>query len=231
MRVLAPPVATTEVVAALESLDGVSNVVVGGITHDRGLQVINADVPTYAADSAFLVLEQAGIDPDSVTMVRQSAVRPIERGRTSRWTVELRANSLVWAEAIETARENAVLSPRYALLMVTAGVIATFGIILRNPILLVGAMATSPDLLPLSAFVFLRIPKVFNLRTDPFERADITSNTYWDWMIDRAYLTYAAQFIVREFLATFAEFPPRMKAASFSIDQVLAKMEQSMNAD
>ncbi len=152
MRVLAPPVATTEVVAALESLDGVSNVVVGGITHDRGLQVINADVPTYAADSAFLVLEQAGIDPDSVTMVRQSAVRPIERGRTSRWTVELRANSLVWAEAIETARENAVLSPRYALLMVTAGVIATFGIILRNPILLVGAMATSPDLLPLSAF-------------------------------------------------------------------------------
>ena len=66
---------------------------------------------------------------------------------------------------------------------------------------------------------------------DPFERADITSNTYWDWMIDRAYLTYAAQFIVREFLATFAEFPPRMKAASFSIDQVLAKMEQSMNAD
>ena len=75
-------------------------------------------------------------------------------------------------------------------------------------------------------FVFLRIPKLFNLRTDPFERADITSNTYWDWMIDRVYLTYAAQFIVREFLATFKEFPPRMKAASFGIDQVLAKMEQ-----
>lgn len=68
-------------------------------------------------------------------------------------------------------------------------------------------------------FVFLRIPKVFNLRTDPFERADITSNTYWDWMIDRAYLTYAAQFIVREFLATFLQFPPRMKAASFGIDR------------
>jgi arylsulfatase A-like enzyme len=43
-------------------------------------------------------------------------------------------------------------------------------------------------------FVFLRVPKIFNLRTDPFERADITSNTYWDWMIDRVYLTYAAQF-------------------------------------
>jgi arylsulfatase len=80
-------------------------------------------------------------------------------------------------------------------------------------------------------FVFLRIPKLFNLRTDPYERADVTSNTYWDWMIDRAYLTYAAQFIVREFLATFQEFPPRMKAASFGIDQVLAKMEKAMNID
>jgi arylsulfatase A-like enzyme len=78
-------------------------------------------------------------------------------------------------------------------------------------------------------FVFLRVPKVFNLRTDPFERADITSNTYWDWMIDRVYLTYPAQYIVREFLATFQEFPPRMKPASFSIDQVLEKMEQSFD--
>jgi len=80
-------------------------------------------------------------------------------------------------------------------------------------------------------FVFLRVPKIFNLRTDPFERADITSNTYWDWMLDHAYLTYAAQHIVRQFLDTFMEFPPRMKPASFGIDQVLAKMEQALNID
>jgi len=80
-------------------------------------------------------------------------------------------------------------------------------------------------------FVFLRIPKFFNLRTDPFERADLTSNTYFDWMIDRAYLLYAAQFLVKEFLETFKEFPPRMKAASFSIDQVLAKMEQAVHSN
>jgi len=80
-------------------------------------------------------------------------------------------------------------------------------------------------------FVFLRFPKIFNLRTDPFERADITSNTYWDWMIDRVYLTYAAQFIVREFLATFQAFPPRMKPASFSIDQVLKKMEEAVHSN
>jgi arylsulfatase A-like enzyme len=73
-------------------------------------------------------------------------------------------------------------------------------------------------------FTPLRVPKLFNLRTDPFERADTTSNTYWDWLLSKAYLVLAAQFIVAEFLATFEEFPPRQKAASFTIDQALEKM-------
>jgi arylsulfatase len=73
-------------------------------------------------------------------------------------------------------------------------------------------------------FVTLRIPKVFNLRTDPFERADITSNTYWDWMIDHAFMLIPAQKIVGDFLVTFKEFPPRQKAASFTIDQVMEKL-------
>jgi arylsulfatase A-like enzyme len=77
-------------------------------------------------------------------------------------------------------------------------------------------------------FVFLRVPKVFNLRTDPFERADITSNTYYDWLVDRAFLIYAAQFLVREFLQTFMEYPPRMKPATFGVDQALEKMEQAL---
>lgn len=79
-------------------------------------------------------------------------------------------------------------------------------------------------------FVFLRFPKIFNLRTDPFERADITSNTYYDWMIDRIFLAYAGQSLVTQFLATFNEFPPRMKPATFTIDQVLAKMEDAWSA-
>ncbi|MEB3266704.1 MAG: arylsulfatase, partial [Cyanobacteriota bacterium] len=60
--------------------------------------------------------------------------------------------------------------------------------------------------------------------TDPYERADITSNTYWDWMLDHAFALVPAQTIVAEFLATFREFPPRQKAASFSVQQVLEKM-------
>ena len=79
-------------------------------------------------------------------------------------------------------------------------------------------------------FVTLRIPKLFNLRLDPFERADITSNTYWDWMLDNAFLVLAAQTVVGQFLETFGEFPPRQKAASFTIDQVVAKLESVLTA-
>jgi arylsulfatase A-like enzyme len=79
-------------------------------------------------------------------------------------------------------------------------------------------------------FVPLRIPKLFNLRMDPFERADITSNTYWDWILDNAFLVLAAQTLIAQFLATFAEFPPRQKAASFTIDQALEKLEATVTS-
>lgn len=62
---------------------------------------------------------------------------------------------------------------------------------------------------------------------DPYERADITSNTYHDYMLDREFFLIPAQEYVAKFLATFKEFPPRQKAASFSIDQVLETMQQS----
>ena len=80
-------------------------------------------------------------------------------------------------------------------------------------------------------FVPLRVPKIFNLRTDPFERADITSNTYYDWLLDHAYLLVPAQKYVGDFLATFVEFPPRQKAASFSLDQVMAKLAAGMGSN
>jgi arylsulfatase len=72
-------------------------------------------------------------------------------------------------------------------------------------------------------FTPLRVPKIFNLRTDPFERADITSNTYYDWLMDHVFLLVPAQELVGKFLATFKAFPPRQKAASFSIDEILEK--------
>jgi arylsulfatase A-like enzyme len=79
-------------------------------------------------------------------------------------------------------------------------------------------------------FVTLRIPKLFNLRTDPFERADITSNTYYDWFLNNDYMVFAAQSLMSEFLATFVDFPPRQKAASFTIDQAVAKLESVLTS-
>ena len=75
-------------------------------------------------------------------------------------------------------------------------------------------------------FVPLRVPLIFNLRRDPYERSQITSNTYFDWMIDRAYLLVPAQTYVGRFLETFKEFPPRQKAASFSLDQVMEQLSE-----
>lgn len=77
-------------------------------------------------------------------------------------------------------------------------------------------------------FTLLRVPKIYDLRADPYERADITSNSYYDWLLDHAFLLVPSQQLVGEFLATFKEFPPRQKAASFTIDQVMGKLRDGI---
>ncbi|QOG18953.1 MULTISPECIES: arylsulfatase [Bradyrhizobium] len=80
-------------------------------------------------------------------------------------------------------------------------------------------------------FTKLRVPKFFNLRSDPYERADITSNTYYDWLMsDAAGVLIAGPAIVGQFLATFKEFPPSQRPSSFSIDQLQEKMQRSFEA-
>ncbi len=60
--------------------------------------------------------------------------------------------------------------------------------------------------------------------------SDVTSNTYWEWFFENDYLALAATALVTQFLATFKEFPPRQKAASFTIDQVVEKLETALAA-
>jgi arylsulfatase len=72
----------------------------------------------------------------------------------------------------------------------------------------------------------LRIPLLFNLRRDPYERANITSNTYYDWYLDRAYVLLPAAEYIGTFLATFQEYPPRQKPGSFTIGDAAAMIEQ-----
>ena len=76
-------------------------------------------------------------------------------------------------------------------------------------------------------FTPLRVPLIFNLRRDPYERAQITSNTYYDWLIDRVFLLVPAQAYVGNFLKTFVEYPPRQKAASFSLEKVMVMLQEN----
>ena len=74
-------------------------------------------------------------------------------------------------------------------------------------------------------FTPLRVPKIYNLRTDPYEYADVTSNTYYDWILDHAFLLVPSQTFVGNFIYSFKDYPPRQKAATFNLDEVLKTMQ------
>ena len=76
-------------------------------------------------------------------------------------------------------------------------------------------------------WVELRAPKLFNLRTDPYERADRTSNTYFDWMFDHLFLFVPAQAYVAKMVQSLAEFPPRQEPSSFTINHVIDKLRSA----
>jgi len=78
-------------------------------------------------------------------------------------------------------------------------------------------------------FTCLRAPKVFNLRMDPFERADIVSDQYYDWLAKNAYLIPYGVSRVAPFLQTFKEYPPSQRSASFSIDQMVDTLMKNLD--
>jgi arylsulfatase len=80
-------------------------------------------------------------------------------------------------------------------------------------------------------FTALRLPKFFDLRADPYERADITSNTYYDWQMSNAGILYGILGATEQFLTTFKDYPPRQRAASFSIDQAVEKMKKGLGGN
>jgi arylsulfatase len=74
--------------------------------------------------------------------------------------------------------------------------------------------------------VTLRLPKVFNLRQDPFERADHETFGYTKWRFERLFVLGPGAAYVGEFLGTFKAFPPRQKPGSFNLDRVLESLEK-----
>jgi arylsulfatase len=77
-------------------------------------------------------------------------------------------------------------------------------------------------------FTKLRLPKFFDLRADPYERADVTSNTYYDWFISNGGILYGGLAVASQFLETFKEFPPSQSAASFTIDQAVEQLRRGL---
>jgi len=80
-------------------------------------------------------------------------------------------------------------------------------------------------------FVKLRLPHIFSLRRDPFERANFNSNVYWDWLINHIPLLYGAQAIVAAQIENYVKYPPRQKAASFNLDSVLEQLAPAIKAE
>jgi len=79
--------------------------------------------------------------------------------------------------------------------------------------------------------VKLRLPHIFSLRRDPFERADFNSNVYFDWMIDHVPQLYQCQALVAAQIENFVKYPPRQKAASFNLDAVMAQLAPAIKAE
>ncbi len=78
--------------------------------------------------------------------------------------------------------------------------------------------------------VKLRLPHIFSLRRDPFERADFNSNTYFDWMVDHVPQLYECQALVAAQIANYVKYPPRQKAASFNLDTVMQMLDKTQAA-
>ena len=78
--------------------------------------------------------------------------------------------------------------------------------------------------------VKLRLPHIFSLRRDPFERADYNSNTYFDWMVDHVPQLYLAQAVVAAQIENFVKYPPRQRPASFNLDDVMHSLSEAQAA-
>jgi uncharacterized hydrophobic protein (TIGR00271 family) len=142
LRVYGRPPAITAAAERLGALPGARHV---GLveTSGGGEMLLTADVRTTAADAALATLDSLGIAPDDVALVRLDTIGPAGAAAEPL--------ALVWADVLGQARLQARAPARFLVLMAVAGVIAAFGVLNESPVLIVGAMATSPDLLPVTA--------------------------------------------------------------------------------
>jgi uncharacterized hydrophobic protein (TIGR00271 family) len=142
LRVFGDSAAMADVAQRLDALPGARHASIAAGVHG-GETLVTADVRAQAADTALEMLNELGIPSEDISLLRFDAIDP---SSASEETV-----ALVWADLLGQARLNARTAVRYLVFMAVAGVIASFGVIQQDQILIIGAMAVAPDLLPITA--------------------------------------------------------------------------------
>jgi uncharacterized hydrophobic protein (TIGR00271 family) len=141
LRVYGRADSLTEIGEGLEDLAVARNVaLIPGIR--AGHVLLTAEVTAERADGVLELLVRSGVDEQDIKLARLDEIGPIRPGRSA---------SLIWADVLGQARANARPVARYLVFTIAAGAIAAYGVIEANAILIVGAMAVSPDLLPITA--------------------------------------------------------------------------------
>jgi uncharacterized hydrophobic protein (TIGR00271 family) len=150
LRAYVRPEQVDDISRALQERRGARHIVLSGIAADSGATLITAELDDEAADATIADLTALGMGAEDLSIARVEVVRPVTLEGIA---LEMRSSrdTLVWSEVADEAIENVGLRPSYLAYMIVAGVIAAFGVLEHSAILIVGAMAVSPDLLPLTA--------------------------------------------------------------------------------
>jgi uncharacterized hydrophobic protein (TIGR00271 family) len=163
LRAYVPPDRVDDVTRALHAHEGARHIVLSGVATDTGASLVTAELDDEAADAVVAGLTTLGIHAEDLSIARVEVVRPMT---PEGYALEVASQSetLVWTEVADEAIDSVGLRPSYLAYMAVAGVIAAFGVLEGSAVLIVGAMAVSPDLLPLTAAavgVVARRPRLF----------------------------------------------------------------------
>jgi uncharacterized hydrophobic protein (TIGR00271 family) len=150
LRAYVDPDQLDDVSRALHAHEGARHIVLSGTTIDTNVSLITAELDDQVADAVVAELTGLGVHASDLSIARVQVVRPMTSEGYALESTSL-SDTLVWTEVTDEAVDNIGLRPSYLAYMAVAGVIAAFGVIDRSAILIVGAMAVSPDLLPLTA--------------------------------------------------------------------------------
>jgi hypothetical protein len=166
LRVFGTPELIADVASQLEGIHGARHVIVSG-NGAAGQALVTADLVDDAVDQAVETVKREGLAPEDVDLLRLESIGPAVAQRP--------LSSVVWADLLSLAGANARPLARYLVFMASAGVIAAFGVIYANTTLVVGAMAISPDLLPICAAATALVLRRWNLALRAFATTGVTA--------------------------------------------------------